>query len=242
MPVLNEQTLLRCLEAFERGRTYEQVAKETLGASRRFLSRWCERSRSHGQAFYIIHRGEVGWFHDFIDRIRSEHIYQTIEGYDDCDDDELEALTGSRDRFLRDAAGNRIRRPVEAEPEMDDIIELENMARVPPTRPTPEGRVAIGRVNVSSDPPERLTGRPERKTTAELERSHPRAHQSVNADLRPAWARPRPTFIAIDEAGTGDQQLSEDFRMTMATQRLNFEERIHHGAMAVRDAKGNPLK
>jgi hypothetical protein len=240
MVALNEATLLRALDAFEHGATYLQAA-EAIGVSRRFLFRWAERSRVHDKGFFLIYKGVPGYWHNFVERIRMEHVYLTLSEFDGMSDEEVEALTGSRNRFVLDKNGNRIRRPEEQPPDMSDIEELQAAARERPKHPTPDSPVHINRVSHSGDPVEQITGQQPERSTAERERAHPRAYQDPNADLRPpVWAKPK--SIPIEGAGLGHQGPPDTMRMTVATQTYSYNERVPHGPMSLRDAKGNPIK
>lgn len=238
MARVDEKFLIRAIEFFERGWTWQRVA-DNLGVTHRWLYRMRDKSiRQYPQFWLLYTDGQPGYWHEHIERARARSRYETHPCLDDWTDWEMKEVLGlyPSERFLYDADGNRIPKAIEEEPpNFDDIEELEAAAREPPRHPKPQGAVSINRTS-SNDPPERLTGAPEQLSTAERERRHPRAHLSVNADLKPAWAKPRPTFIPIDSAeGTGDQELPDDMRMTVATQRLNYAERVHHGPMRVWD-------
>jgi len=224
MVALNEATLLRALDAFEHGATYQEAA-EAIGVSRRFLFRWAERSRFHNQGFFLIYKGVPGYWHNFVERIRMEQVYLTDPDFDGWSDDEVEALTGSRNRFVLDKDGRKIRRPVEEPPEFDDIEELRAQAKEAPKHPRPDAPVQINRVSHAGDPVEQITGQQPERSTAERERMHPRAYQDPNADLRPparpSWAKPE----RIDGAGRGQQQPPEEGRFTISTMRYTAAER-----------------
>ncbi len=73
-----------------------------------------------------------------------------------------------------------------------------------------------------------------------------RAHLSVMAGLsRPQLAdaeRGTRATLRIDTAGRGQAEPPEDFRMVVSSQRIPYAARIHHGPMALRNAKGEPIK
>lgn len=73
---------------------------------------------------------------------------------------------------------------------------------------------------------------------------NPRAHLSATAGLRPQLADVErgSRAVRIDGPGRGRDEPPDDLRMVMSTRRVPFAERIHHGPLAVRDAKGNPIK
>ncbi len=224
MVTVNDTTLVLVLEAFERGCTFQEAA-DIIGGSRRLLFRWMKRSRDHRPGFFMIYKGRAGYWSDHVERVRQESFYQTDPDFADMSDDEVERLTGSRNRFILDANGNRIRRPVEEPEPLDDIEELSAMARRPPAHPTPDGPVQIMRASNPNDPPERRTNAPPELSTAEKERRHPRAYTDPNADLRPperpSWAKP----LRIDGPGRGKQQPPEEGRFTIATHTVSAAER-----------------
>ena len=231
MAVLNTETLQHTLDLFRRGYTFQMVA-DALGSSRRMLFRWQARSRRLDPTFFLIDTatGKPGRWHNHIETIRQECTYQTDPDFDGMSDDEVEALTGSRNRFILDANGNRIRRPDEEEPPMDDIDALEAAARESPKHPRPDGPVQIMRASNPNDPPERRTNAPPELSTAEKERRHVRAYQSPNADLRPpaprpAWAKPAPKLDAATIGSGVHGEPSPEGRFTVATHSYTAAER-----------------
>jgi hypothetical protein len=166
--------------------------------------------------------------------------------------DECEALTGNRDRWLRDAHGNifpRLDEPPEPEqePPRADLDELRAQAAAwaIKEKTKPDSPVAIARATASpSDPEERVTGAPPKPTVAEFERSNPRAYQSPNADLKPpqrkSWAAP-----PIEGTSYGNAEPPIEGRMSaVPTVRYNRADSptFHHGPLAVRGPDGKPLR
>ncbi len=246
MVKLNESTLLETLECFRLAGSYQDAA-DAIGASLRMIYTWLDKSRAENPLFRVTYQGRDEFWHEHAERLRFESEYMTDPDLVDCTLDEAYALTGYRDRWKRDAQGNIVHheRIEPAEPARGDIDELRSQAaawaKKPKTRA--DSPVFVGRpTNSPSDPEEKISGTRPELSTAERERAHPRAHQSINADLRPApapsWAKPSP----IIGAGYGHQEPSQTGRMDAIPQvRIAFAERVHHGALAVRDAKGNPL-
>ena len=246
MVKLCNETLIETLDCFRMAGSYQDAA-DAIGASLRMIYTWLDKSRAGNPLFRLTYQNRDEFWHEHAERLRFEAEYMTDPDLVDLTLDEAYALTGYRDRWKRDAQGAIVHheRIEPAEPARGDIDELRAQAAVWAKKPKAraDSPVFIGRpTNSPSDPDEKITGRPPEQTTAERERAHPRAHQSINADLRPApkpsWAKPSP----IEGAGYGHQEPSATGRMDAVPQmRIPYAERIHHGPLAVRDAKGNPL-
>ena len=242
MVKLSNETLIETLECFRMAGSYQDAA-DTIGASLRMIYNWLDKSRAGNPQFRVTYQNRDEFWHEHAERLRFEAEYMTDNDLVDCTLDECEALTGYRDRWKRDKAGNIVHheRALEVEPARGDLDELRAQAAAWAKKPktAADSPVFIGRPTSSpSDPEEKITGATPQKTTAERERAHPRAHQSINADLRPAakpsWAKPAP----IEGAGYGHQQPSEIGRMDAVPQhRYSFAERIHHGPLRVHDGK-----
>ncbi len=75
---------------------------------------------------------------------------------------------------------------------------------------------------------------------------HPRAHWSVNSDLRPALADAvagGTRAMRIDAAGRGKQAPpADETRTVVSSRRYTYSERVRTGPLGLRDAKGNILK
>lgn len=250
MVKLCNETLIEILDCFRTGGSYQDAADAAGGASRRMIYHWLDKSRAGHPLFHITYQDRLEWWHEHVARLRLEAEYTTDNDLVDCSLDECYALTGFRDRWKRDDAGNIVRHEriaeQEAEPPRGDIDDLRAQADVWAKKPktAADSPVQIGRVTINpNDPVEQIGGeRPPEMTTAERERAHPRAYQSPNADLRPAappsWAKPS----KIEGAGFGHQQPSQTMRADAVPQhRLRLSERIHHGPLALRDAKGNAI-
>lgn len=249
---LDTESLMAVCDCLANGDSMEGAA-QIVGCSRRLLYNLIEHSREALAAdrpvsgettltteakwtpYHFRWRGESGWFHEHVLRARSP--WQIDKSLNDCTDEELAAL-GIEDRYLRDENGRKIPLGEEPEPDMGDIVELREAAKVVPKNPRPLGApVEIMRADNRNDPVERVTARPPEKTAAEIERSHPRAHLSVNADLKPPTPPPYARPARIEGSGRGQQMPSEVGRMTVSTQTIPYVERIHHGALRVWDGK-----
>ncbi len=241
MVKLCDETLREALDCFKTRGSYQDVA-DSIGASRRLIFNWIEKSKAGHPLFKLTYDNRDEWWHEHVARVRGECMWITDPDLADCDLDTCEALTGHRDRWKRDANGECIAfmpEDDETPPPLGDIEDLRARARAEPQRvkTRPDSPVSIMRATDSpGDPVERVTGATQKPTVAEHERANPRAYISPNADLKPpprkSWARPLDTYDP-----TGQREPPETGRMTMATQRINYADRIHHGVLRVHDGK-----
>lgn len=204
----SEQTLIRVIEQIEAGGNLADAAAY-VGTSDRLLRIWREKSRRHVPGFFLIYRGMPGYFHAHIEAARERSGWMLDPEFADWSDNDFAAFDEPLEsRFLHDDDGNRIPRPPLEDDDgaLDDILAERERAAIEATR---EKRKADGRVTIygrgrDDGPPERISGEPEELTQAEKERRHPRAHQSVNADLKPPnnpppWLKPK----KLEGAGIG---------------------------------------
>jgi hypothetical protein len=253
MVKLCSDTLREALDLSGFGWSFQQIA-EHIGTSRQLLYTWRDRSIAHANGavaahvspFFLIYGDPPvpGFFHDFLAQARDTATWQTDPSLADCTDEDLLAL-GITDRLLRDDAGNLVPLERDEEPEIfrDDIEELRAAAlEKPKNKPTGPAGIAQGvfraRHDSDRDLPERLTGAASEVSQVERERALPRAHM-IDQDLHPAqppsYAKPRPIEGYSER---GNQTPPDTMRMTVATRTYNFAERIHHGPLGLRNAKG----
>lgn len=229
---LDTPTLIETLDAFKEGSTYEAAA-EVIGGSRRLLYAWISKSKAGAPQFRFSYDGIDALYHEHIERLRMSRMWAPDPDWQ---------ITG--EQFLRDENGELVPFVPDEEPPpaMADIENLREQAKQWQAKPKAraDSPVTIGRATDNpNDPPERRTGAPPETTVAERERANPRAHQSINADLKPpeqrkSWAAPIDTY---DPTGTAEPPTAG--RMTMVTQRYNRGDSptIHTGYLKVHDGR-----
>jgi hypothetical protein len=272
---LSQESLKRiCQEIFD-GASMEQ-ASLAVGCSRRLIYQLIEHSREarandenisgttdhiltlangmkpqwreiHPTVYHFSWRGELSWFDLHMARARDP--YQKDPQFADMTDDEMLALYGTVDRYLRDPeTGERIPIGVEPEPPMADIQDLRALAHAEPTREKqrPNAPVEIYRASDRpSDPPERVSKAPPEKSIAQREREHPRRWDQEVPPLhtpkppRPSYARPAPLD---DYDPTGEREPPDTMRAHAVPQvRYSRAQVRHDGPLALRDAQGRPI-
>jgi hypothetical protein len=254
---LDRESLCLILETVWRGDSME-AASTLVGCSRRLIYQMIDHSRDTMKAdqptdkvdiptphvtpprwtpYYFTWRGEASWFH--LHMLRARDPYLKDDSLADLSDEELDVF-GYRDRYIRDENGDRIRigeGAEEPEPDRSDIRQLEELARAAPKNPRPIGAPVTVYGRERNDPVEHVTGLPPEVSQRDRERALPRAHVSINSDLKPQTPRPPPWEkpLPLDRAGKGQDEPPDTMRATVSTRSYSHAERVHHGVLQVHD-------
>lgn len=202
--------LLEIIMLAERDFSYEDISAR-LDCARKSIYNWLAESRAHADAgsgaaspYWIVER--QNHFHILMAAARTVDP-RTLPPMP-LDPEEAFAerarLDDEAEKIIENVIVERSL-VVNADELRTDIAELRAFAREWANKPKRAGTAKVWGRHVPGDPPERITGpRPEPPpmSLAEREWTHPRAHLSVNADLRkpdpppPAWAKPAPSLNA----------------------------------------------
>lgn len=205
----SEQTLIRVIDQIAAGGSIADAAAY-IGISDRMIFLWLRKSRAHNPSFLVIWNGAPGFFHMHVDKARENSKWLLDPQFADWTEDDFAIFDEPPEsRFLHDDTGERIARLPEQEPELDDIEALQQVAAIEATREKarPDSPVTIFGRRVGNEPEERISGEKPELTQAEKERRNPRAHLSINADLKPPhppapWMKPK----RLEAPGIGIQQ------------------------------------
>jgi hypothetical protein len=231
------------LDLFAKGSSFAETS-DLLGCSRRVLYVWRDQSKAAragrepwdddtSSPFYIRDwHGHSAMFDSLLEMARSP-------GFKLPDDTEFEPPPLTEEKFAEQAKADD--KPID---DMRAKLLADLAAYRLRHKTEPDSPVVIwGR----GEAPDCVVGpQPEPISQRDKERRHPRAHWSVNADLRPP-ERPRPmppqrAAAPIEGAGRGIQEPSAVMRADAVPQhRYQMAERRHQGPLALRDAKGRPL-
>ena len=249
---ISENLFKLMLDAFAMKASFEDVA-ETVGVSRRVIYLWRDQSKAacagrdpwdeptDSEFFIRDWHGRCGMFHDLLalarspgfklpDDVEFEEPPPTEEEKDKAFAEQAKADKQALDTFIAERG--------RADLERERARAREWRAR---QKQIPDGPVDVfGR----GEAPDCVVGpEPEPLSQMERERRHPRAHWSVNSDLRKPKQPRQVRAMPIDTAGMGDTEPPDTMRADAVRQhRYQLSERLHHGPMALRDAQGRPLK